>query len=55
MLKTPPEKALEHLTLIILKSWKGEEDHKVWHTMLVSAIYKGKGRPKTPAIRGEFA
>jgi uncharacterized protein with gpF-like domain len=27
MLKALPEKALEHLTLIIQKVWKGEEDH----------------------------
>jgi hypothetical protein len=33
MLKALPEKAMEHLTLIIKKIWKGEEAHEVWHTM----------------------
>jgi hypothetical protein len=48
MLKALPEKALEHLTLIIQKFWKGEEDHEVWHTMLLTALYEGKGKTNDP-------
>jgi hypothetical protein len=54
MLKALPEKALEHLTLIIQKFWKGEEDHEVWHTMLLTAVYKEKARRETPTIGGAF-
>jgi hypothetical protein len=28
-IKALPEKALEHLTMIIQKFWKGEEDHEM--------------------------
>jgi HD superfamily phosphohydrolase YqeK len=53
MLKALPEKAMEHLTLIIQKFWKGEEDHKVWHTMLLKALYKGKCKINNPRnLRG---
>jgi hypothetical protein len=55
MLKALPDKALENLTLIIQKFWKGEEDHEVWHIMLITALYKGNARPMTPAIGGAFA
>jgi hypothetical protein len=48
VLKALREKALEHLTLIIQKFWKGEEDHEVWHTMLMTALYKGKGKTNDP-------
>jgi hypothetical protein len=48
MLKALPEKALEHLTLIIQKIWKGEEDHEVWHTLLPMALYKEKGKTNNP-------
>jgi hypothetical protein len=27
--------------LIIQKFWKGENDHEVWHAMLLTALYKG--------------
>jgi hypothetical protein len=53
MLKILPEKAMDHLNLIIHKFWKGEEDHEVWHTMLLTAVYKGKGKTNDPAnLRG---
>jgi hypothetical protein len=48
MLKALPEKALEHLTLLIQKFWKGEEDHEVWHTILMAALYKGKINTNNP-------
>jgi hypothetical protein len=40
------EKVLEHLTLIIQKFRKGEEDREVWHTMIV---YKGKYKTNNPS------
>jgi hypothetical protein len=48
MLKGRSEKSLEHLTLIIQKFWKGEEDHKVWHTMILAALFKGKVKTNDP-------
>jgi hypothetical protein len=48
IIKALPEKALEHLTLIIQKIWKGEEDHEVWHTLLPMALYKEKGKTNNP-------
>jgi hypothetical protein len=49
MLKALSEKALAHLTLIIQKFWKGEEDHEVWYTMLLTAFYKGKVKTNDPS------
>jgi hypothetical protein len=46
MLKALPEKAM--VTLVIQKFWKGEEDHEVWHTMLLIELYKGKGKTNDP-------
>jgi hypothetical protein len=34
--------------MIIQKFWKGEEDHEVWHTMLLKALYNGKDKNKDP-------
>jgi hypothetical protein len=48
MLKALTEKALQNLTLIIQKFWKGEEDHELWHTMLLISLYKGKGKTNDP-------
>jgi hypothetical protein len=51
MPKALPEKDLEHLTLIIQKFWKGDEDHGVWYTMLLEALYKLKGNTNDPSNR----
>jgi hypothetical protein len=48
MLKALPEKALEHLALIVHKFRKEEEDHEVWHTMPLVALNKGKGKTNDP-------
>jgi hypothetical protein len=48
MLQALTEKAPEHLTLIIQKFWKGEEDHEVWYSMLMTALYKGKCKTNDP-------
>jgi hypothetical protein len=48
MLKVLPEKALEHLTLIIQKLWKEEEDHEVRPAMILQALHKGKGNTNDP-------
>jgi hypothetical protein len=48
MLNGLQEKALGRLTLIIQKVGKGEEGHQVWHTMLLTALYKGKCQTNDP-------
>jgi hypothetical protein len=45
---TSPEGALKHRTLIIQKLWRGKEDHGVWHTMLLAALYKGNCKTNEP-------